>query len=120
MRIPKYKAWDKGNKKIVDVTMILFGSEEIDHSENYNEPYHWDHFELLQYTGLKDKNGVEIYEGYIIKSPDFDNQHVVEYKDIIQSDDMTAPGIGFQFNSDPNEMEIIGNIYENPELLEDK
>lgn len=72
---------------------------------------------ILQFTGLKDKNGREIYEGDIVKSPDYDNAMQVSYDEIQASDDMTAPGIGFQFNTEPSKMEIVGNIYENPDLL---
>jgi len=84
--------------------------------------YFWNnpkYSEWMQYTGLKDINNKEIYEGDIVKSPDYDNIMIVEYQDIVASDDMTAPGIGYQFSTEPNEMEIVGNIHENPELLEE-
>ena len=75
---------------------------------------------VMQWTGLHDKNGKEMYEGDIVKSPDHDNAMEVKYSEVQASDDMTAPGIGFQFNTYPEEMEVIGNIYENPELLDAK
>lgn len=70
-----------------------------------------------QFTGLLDKNGIEIYERDIVKSKGYNNQIEVKYDDIQASDDMTAPGVGFQFPTEPSEMEIIGNIWENPSLL---
>ena len=75
------------------------------------------HNEKDQCTGLEDRNGKEICEGDIVNTTGYDNQQIVEYREIEASDDMTAPGIGFQFNSFPGEMKIIGNIYENKELL---
>lgn len=98
---------------------------------------------LMQYTGLKDKNGVEIYEGDILheyeevthsfsESKDYiaDNLHTVKYvidhlgahflacsrptRYYIDKDEDYTIWI------DTNTMEVIGNIYENPELLESK
>lgn len=76
--------------------------------------------DLMQYTGLKDKNGVEIYEGDIIRhhywSGNYTNR-AVEWFDSRASDDAGTDMVGFQ---DFGGEEIIGNIHENPELLEDK
>ena len=63
------RAWDIQNQEMVMVTMILFASEEIDYSGNLGEPKHIDHFEIMYPTGKKDKNGVDVYEGDLIKIP---------------------------------------------------
>ena len=87
-----------------------------------------DHTNLMQYTGLKDKNGVEIYEGDILDWGEFDAECEGE-RAVIEWNDKNAGwmmqcytiygGEGYSMLEylypDP---EVIGNIYENPELLE--
>lgn len=69
---------------------------------------------LMQYTGLKDKNGKEVYEGDILKTDSGLNQFV-EYRN-----DMAMFVCRFKNGASTNisvQWEIIGNIYENPELI---
>lgn len=74
---------------------------------------------VMQYTGLKDKNGKEIYEGDIIEFDKIewggdDNIHVVSWNDKDAQWDW-----GGGNTSDMDYRTVIGNIYENPELLKD-
>ena len=78
---------------------------------------------LMQYTGLKDKNGVEIYEGDIVKAMDWEFDahawNTVWIKEITY-DNYECRFEGVYPNDSGMSCEVIGNIYENPELLGDK
>jgi uncharacterized phage protein (TIGR01671 family) len=111
MREIKFRAWDTEEK-----TML----KPFDLSSN---PKYWcdnlKDYPLMQYTGLKDKNGVEIYEGDIVKILDYyNNIGIVEYSapnfHIFDGDDGATD---FDHN-DWAYFKVIGNIYKTPELLD--
>jgi len=77
--------------------------------------------ELMQFTGLRDKNGNEIYEGDILKTATF-KPMAVHWISKFASFCINSNGWSFSHyfgeGCDPEDCEIIGNIWENPELLE--
>ena len=115
MREIKFRAWDKFMKFMwgTDVCyqghLATFFKEYQDAVDGENEPI------LMQYTGLKDKNGKEIYEGDIVKKEwiEFTNK---EHREQIVDVQWITNGYGAIFH-EPEKLEVIGNIYENPGLL---
>ena len=75
--------------------------------------------ELMQYTGLKDKNGVEIAVGDIVKKSNGAIGQVVYLKATAGYKLCSAGQVFDIFEPDARYLEVIGNVYENPELLKD-
>ena len=130
MREIKFQAWDIDFKKMWIVmsltreeqTPFMLVRESIE-SESCARPSKL--LKIRQYTGLKDNNGKEIYEGDVLgvklqkRNKKFNFTHVVEWEDGIELYGGNHwSGYGYSL---PNfHVEVIGNIYENPELLEKK
>ena len=131
----RYRAWHKTWEELGKVKRIRFDDEGnvttvLFEGKVLGVDTHADEIELMQSTGLKDKNGKEIFEGDVITN----GQDVmcmkrhntlgfyVEQKGKVEF--IAGCAVLEEFEEDAKEiadsLEIIGNIYENPELLEDK
>ena len=75
-------------------------------------------FELMQYTGLKDKNGKEIYEGDVIDGVEFVATNL--FHNNLGLVDIPLKEQWIEISTDLERREVVGNIYENPELLKDE
>lgn len=108
MRELKFRAWDKAYKAMCRTENG--GRENLDGWSNSPEI-----FEVMQYTGLKDKNAVEVFEGDILG---FGGMKLV-VKDFGWNCGECYGTFGWIFDDkfDAEDIEVIGNIHENPELL---
>ena len=122
MREIKFRAWLKDEKKMIDVKAIDWDENGDILSINYPSGkaysgYDKDNIELMQYTGIMDTNGVKVFEGDIVYV-DGDDIGVIEYKSgcfYVRSNGYEGTFYNNYFGYD---VEVIGNIYKNPELLE--
>ena len=124
MREIKYKAYIKSLKWIVPVERINFDvrTVEVDLSSGNGDTcdYDFDEVELMQFTGLKDKNGKEIYEGDVTKHHSHNTISKWIYSSrYLQFMSLESDGTHrYYFDIDKDKLEVIGNIYQNPELME--
>jgi uncharacterized phage protein (TIGR01671 family) len=127
----KFKFWDSIAERFCNDDDIFISSNGDVYQDCENEMLLVPHAVPLQFTGLTDKNGVEIYEGDIVSGlyhnldVDYDENGAVEFGITHDSDGwccgetygwVTTNGSSLL---DLTECEISGNIYENPELLKD-
>lgn len=119
--IAKFRAWDKFEKEMLEVHGINYDADgvwtkEVFDEEDTGDFIHFSDIELLQSTGLLDKNGTEIFEGDIIKNERNEIGYITwasgsfNYCDGMTNFHLFSIGSGQTF-------EVLGNIYENPHLL---
>ena len=119
MREIKFRAWDKEKKRWYHTELEFKGFSLFGECMLVCPPRIKDlsNLEVTQFTGLKDKNGKEIYEGDIVEYTMHRKVQVIEEVFI---DGEMGYELGIGYNFDYQKGKIIGNIYENPELLEAK
>ncbi|BAO07842.1 ORF029 [Enterococcus mundtii QU 25] len=123
---PKFRAWDKKNKSMHEVELIDF-SDNIGYLSIENGRGDWYSFEvdtiLMQSTKLKDKNGVDVYQGDIIKCTSGCPHEVIWLEEYggtfiggMPAWYLSGLNNGYSWTG---EEEVIGNIWENSDLLEE-
>ena len=137
--IPKFRAYDSGSlSRMYQPDEVMAGNGDIWIIDEDSVAGEWivnNDIHLMQSTNLHDKNGKEIFEGDIVKRDGIKRPEVVRFGEWIDVDSLgyKEQYIGFYFESEHEGQEwlhsvepqfnhlykIIGNIYENPELLED-
>lgn len=133
--IPRFRAWDKIHKtmyEVDDIMSIDFGESEICVKTLFFERtnyYKFDDIVLMQSTGLTDKNGKEIFEGDVVTDGhtkgDIKNHPTLGFYMVDDSgverwfsDDSTIEDFEEDVETAARILEIIGNIYTNPDLAE--
>lgn len=124
--IPRYRAWDKIHKtmyEVDDIMSIDFGESKISVKTLFFEQtnrYDFDDIVLMQSTGLRDKNGKEIFEGDIIDSTDGFLTGVIEFRVSLGMfvSDLVEYNNFERLCNVASSRKIIGNIWEHLELVE--
>lgn len=124
--IPKFRAWNKRTESFIDYgdLMLDLKNAKVYAGDVGISEYTIDVTKqviLMQHTGLVDKYGTEIYEGDILYFEPFEthsNNRVVEYIDGAYRGRLIRNGYSELLAECVYETKIIGNIWENPELLE--
>ena len=123
--IPKFRAWLKADKEMISVEEIAFDTKWV--RSFYKLTSRWfklEEVELMQSTSLCDKEGTEVFEGDILH-----HQIQTEYTFIVKYDKDNArwygEGLSRTYRIDITKdflqyYKVIGNVYENQELLENK
>jgi len=128
MREIKFRVWDEKNDRMV--IDFFVGSGGNCYRFDRDGPFLCPKLRMMQYTGLKDKNGVEIYEGDIVHVDRHCTAWFIEYGSFGDAAFYAINGLNscrllesgqfcaeFSIVAEPVECEVIGNIHENPELL---
>lgn len=121
--IPKFRAWDVHNKEMFANDQLIIWDSNVYANDpgkiSVDKMRGWsiDEKYLMQSTGLFDKNGVEIFEGDVLKGDDGEI-----FLNTVYFDEKTAKWMrdtDIELWENVELLEIIGNIYENPELVEE-
>ena len=135
MRDIKFRAWDKQENIMHDVECVYVepsgsGKDITVKSKDEEGVLEWlslDDAELMQFTGLRDKNGMGIYEGDVVLDK-YEEVKIVQWYEgqfVVTRQVLNGSGQRFEYNNINNHInhyskfEVIGNIYEHPEILGD-
>ena len=135
MREIKFRAWDASKKLMITPTMLSPRFLSLDGKSMYIESERMQCFGggydlkpqkfdcLMQYTGLKDKNGKEIYQDDVVRvvrnSGEFDETaYVIFYDGAFRLNGIYILESDLLGQLKPELLEVIGNVYENKELIE--
>ena len=122
MTVQKFRAWHKPMQRMSEVLAISYERQKVKIRHLRGTTHMtvlFDDVELMQSTGLLDKNGQEIFEGDIVHAYSEDARLIgaIEYFDNAYCI-KTKNGVYNSHWTNAEYYEVIGNIYENPELLE--
>lgn len=117
--------WLRGEDEVIEHLMNPLNGKLVHDKCNFTDDssdYYTDgSYILLQYTGLKDKNGVEIFDGDIIRYKDYEVENGKQIRHevkIVASFDVVELRMLYCICDWNDTVEVIGNIYDNPELLD--
>ena len=136
MREIKFRAWDKYNKRWVTNDVVFDLRTQTPMINIINSTTNNDDIILMQYTGLKDKNSKEIYEGDIIYGvwyPSFFH-HIIYENAVVERGTFVIGEYSIKADTwivneknlqriplhSLSDIEVIGNIYKNPELIKEE
>ncbi len=122
--IPKFRAWNKLASRMYIVDGLYFDRGMIQYANNDNviRFIKLENITLMQSTGLKDKNGQEIFERDVLGTKDGLLNGIIEYREDLGMfvNSLIRYNNFERLCNVASDREILGNIYENPELLEGK
>ena len=123
MKELKYRVYDKTEKCYSDKAFSIdqLGICYVQDEDGYGEEIDEERYIIEQFTGLKDKNGKEIYDGDIVEYDWYiRNGESYRVKEKVVFDDMGARVCGHNRIRNCSGVEVIGNVHENTDLLEEK